>query len=217
MCFLLGHHLVFYLSLITSRRVFGSNILARIALTFFKELLHSMKISFPLLFTCSARCTCVLVYSFKLVPAKCSPPTDQVEFSSYGTPTGQCGQFKVGECNSKTSLAVVTALCVGKNNCTIAANTETFGDPCQGKTKQFAVQVVKGNLFVFFTHFLLIIFVALPAHPHQHTIHKHTDTATDTDTQTHRHTHTHTCAHMHKHTHRHTLTQYRLYCLSCLI
>ena len=68
----------------------------------------------------------------------------QIDFASYGTPTGTCGSFSFGACNASDSLSTVQALCVGKSSCTIAAANATFGDPCVGTVKRLYLQVTCG-------------------------------------------------------------------------
>jgi hypothetical protein len=64
-----------------------------------------------------------------------------ITFASYGTPTGACGSWAVNPaCNAPNSSAIVTAACVGKASCTVAADTPTFGDPCYGTVKTLAVE-----------------------------------------------------------------------------
>jgi hypothetical protein len=62
-------------------------------------------------------------------------------FASYGTPSGACGAFATGACNASSSVAVVEALCVGRNSCSIPATNATFGDPCNGTAKSLSVAV----------------------------------------------------------------------------
>lgn len=69
-----------------------------------------------------------------------------VEFASYGNPTAVAGKtcaFVQGACNAPTSVAVVTAACVGKSSCSIPATTGEFGgqDPCTGVPKRLAVSL----------------------------------------------------------------------------
>jgi hypothetical protein len=69
---------------------------------------------------------------------------DQVIFASFGTPTGNCKHGYVkGECDDVNSTVAVSALCFGKQNCTVLAKAETFGggDPCDGTGKTFAAQI----------------------------------------------------------------------------
>jgi hypothetical protein len=67
-----------------------------------------------------------------------------VDFASYGTPTGTCGDFQLGDCNAADSVEVVERLCRGKTSCTVDATNPTFGDPCVGTTKRLFIQVSCG-------------------------------------------------------------------------
>lgn len=77
----------------------------------------------------------------------CEPGTGNITdilFASFGTPTGNCPDFKKDpSCDSDTSLAVVKKLCVGKTSCSIDASDKAFGDPCINVVKSLAV-VTKG-------------------------------------------------------------------------
>ncbi len=65
-----------------------------------------------------------------------------VVFASYGTPMGTaCGSFSQGECHAAASTSVVSALCKGKNSCTVQASNGAFGDPCNSTVKSLAVEV----------------------------------------------------------------------------
>ena len=65
-----------------------------------------------------------------------------IEFASWGTPTGTCGNFNIGKCHAQNSMNISRQLCLNKNSCTIRADTNTFnGDPCDGTRKQFDIQV----------------------------------------------------------------------------
>lgn len=70
-----------------------------------------------------------------------------VAFASYGTPAGSCGQYTIGDCNSATSMSVVSGLCIGKNSCSVPASNSIsiFGDPCVGTYKHLYIQVVCGG------------------------------------------------------------------------
>ena len=66
---------------------------------------------------------------------------DAVVFASYGTPSGTCGGFAVGDCNAATSTAMVTSLCAGRRTCSVTASNGTFGDPCRSTTKSLSIEV----------------------------------------------------------------------------
>ncbi len=65
---------------------------------------------------------------------------DTITFASFGTPTGSCGSFATGSCNASSSMAVVQALCVGRNSCSVPATDGTFIDPCDKTTKSLSIQ-----------------------------------------------------------------------------
>lgn len=65
-------------------------------------------------------------------------------FASYGTATGSCGNFKLGNCIGGSSVAVVNDKCIGRNSCTFPNSNNVFGDPCPGTGKHFVAQVVCG-------------------------------------------------------------------------
>ncbi|MES1206136.1 MAG: hypothetical protein ABUS79_09390, partial [Pseudomonadota bacterium] len=63
-----------------------------------------------------------------------------IDFASYGTPSGSCGNFSVGSCNATVSTMDVSTPCLGFNACSVAATNGTFGDPCVGTFKRLYVQ-----------------------------------------------------------------------------
>eukprot|EP01041_Mallomonas_annulata_P004177 gene4177-8301_t len=64
-----------------------------------------------------------------------------IEFASYGTPSGVCGNFTKGVCDATSSVSVITKLCTEKISCTLSASNKLFGDPCFGKKKSLNVQI----------------------------------------------------------------------------
>lgn len=54
----------------------------------------------------------------------------KVDFASFGTAAGTCGQITKGSCHANTSSAVVEAACLGKQKCSVNASDILFGDPC---------------------------------------------------------------------------------------
>jgi endonuclease/exonuclease/phosphatase family metal-dependent hydrolase len=66
----------------------------------------------------------------------------QVQFASYGNPTGTCGNFKLGSCVGGSSMAVVLDKCLNRNSCTFPIANNVFGDPCPNNGKHFYAQVV---------------------------------------------------------------------------
>ncbi len=69
-----------------------------------------------------------------------------VDFASYGTPSGLCGDYGVeAGCDAATSVSVVEAQCLGKQTCSVHATNVTFGDPCEGTNKWMYAQVACGT------------------------------------------------------------------------
>ncbi|CAJ1973023.1 unnamed protein product [Sphenostylis stenocarpa] len=69
-----------------------------------------------------------------------------VEFASFGNPSGYCGGFVLGTCNSAATKQIVEQACLGKETCTVAVNRAVFNqnglDPCpEILAKTLAVQV----------------------------------------------------------------------------
>jgi len=64
-----------------------------------------------------------------------------VNFASFGTPTGSCGNFAYGKCNAGSSKYMVQQMCKGQNSCSIPATDASFGDPCFDTLKNAAVEV----------------------------------------------------------------------------
>ena len=72
----------------------------------------------------------------------CTDPTatiTSIDFASYGTPTGSCGNYQRGTCDAANVTSVVKSACVGKNTCTFGSLSE-FGDPCYKVYKTMVVQ-----------------------------------------------------------------------------
>jgi hypothetical protein len=65
---------------------------------------------------------------------------DDITFASFGTPADSvCPSFSTGQCDATSSSAVVKAACVGKASCSVNVSVSTFGDPCDGTSKELAV------------------------------------------------------------------------------
>ncbi|KAI8554079.1 hypothetical protein RHMOL_Rhmol05G0069700 [Rhododendron molle] len=67
-----------------------------------------------------------------------------VAFASFGDPSGMCGTFAEGKCNSPNSKKVVEQYCLGKNSCKIPLN-EFSSEKCPEPLKTLAVQVRCGR------------------------------------------------------------------------
>jgi hypothetical protein len=55
----------------------------------------------------------------------------KVDFASYGTSVGACGEMKQGTCHAANSSEIVQQVCIGQKECSIPATTDLFGDPCK--------------------------------------------------------------------------------------
>ena len=77
-----------------------------------------------------------------VLACKAGSTITSVTFASFGKPSGSCGAFTAGACNSAMSLQKVKDACLGKANCSITASTTVFGDPCSGVTKELRVELV---------------------------------------------------------------------------
>lgn len=68
-----------------------------------------------------------------------------VNFASYGSPSGTCGNYLISSCHATNSLVVAEDSIVGRTSATINANNGVFGDPCFGTGKQMYVQASYAN------------------------------------------------------------------------
>ena len=57
----------------------------------------------------------------------------QVDFASFGTGAGACGQMKQGACHAANTSQVIQQVCVGQETCTVPASIDLFGDPCKSR------------------------------------------------------------------------------------
>ncbi|GJU15476.1 beta-galactosidase 10 [Tanacetum coccineum] len=63
------------------------------------------------------------------------------KFASFGTPTGTCQSYTVGDCHDPNSTSIVEKLCLGKNECIVELTNENFNmELCPGLTKKLAVE-----------------------------------------------------------------------------
>ncbi|CAN8328842.1 unnamed protein product [Cochlearia groenlandica] len=75
---------------------------------------------------------------------KCPPEKQivEVEFASFGDPTGTCGNFTMGNCSASNSKEVVEKNCLGKNHCSIVVHRDTFKHKgCPTIMNKLAMQV----------------------------------------------------------------------------
>jgi hypothetical protein len=92
-------------------------------------------------------CTTVPEYPATSTTLAC-PKTGEVitsiDFASWGTPGGSCGNFSKGSCDAASSSQIVSSACLGQASCVLPINNTTFGDPCSGTGKTFEAQVTCG-------------------------------------------------------------------------
>uniref|UniRef100_A0A6N2NA79 beta-galactosidase n=1 Tax=Salix viminalis TaxID=40686 RepID=A0A6N2NA79_SALVM len=66
-----------------------------------------------------------------------------VKFASFGTPTGKCGSYSVGECHDPNSISVVEKACLNKTECAVELTEENFNRGlCPDFTWKLAVEAV---------------------------------------------------------------------------
>lgn len=66
-----------------------------------------------------------------------------VKFASFGTPTGICGSYSMGDCHDVQSTSIVETACLNKISCTIELSEENFNkDLCPGTPRKLAVEVI---------------------------------------------------------------------------
>ncbi|GAV60272.1 Glyco_hydro_35 domain-containing protein/Gal_Lectin domain-containing protein [Cephalotus follicularis] len=64
-----------------------------------------------------------------------------VRFASFGTPTGTCGSYSMGDCHDPNSISVVEKVCLNKEKCAIQLTEENFSKAlCPNATKKLAVE-----------------------------------------------------------------------------
>ncbi|KAL8210305.1 hypothetical protein R6Q57_007037 [Mikania cordata] len=67
------------------------------------------------------------------------------KFASYGTPTGTCQSYAVGDCHDPDSTSIVEKLCLNKNKCIVELTKENFKmELCPGIMKKLAVEATCG-------------------------------------------------------------------------
>ncbi|XP_057492737.1 beta-galactosidase 10 [Actinidia eriantha] len=66
-----------------------------------------------------------------------------VKFASFGTPSGTCGSYTMGDCHDPRSISAVEKACLNKNECTVQLTEDNFSKAlCPGTTKKLAVEAV---------------------------------------------------------------------------
>ncbi|XP_038689515.1 beta-galactosidase 6-like isoform X2 [Tripterygium wilfordii] len=64
-----------------------------------------------------------------------------INFASFGTPKGNCGNFSPGICHADMS-SVAQKICIGQDGCSIPISIADLGDPCPGVIKSFAIEAL---------------------------------------------------------------------------
>jgi hypothetical protein len=77
----------------------------------------------------------------------------KIDFASFGTSSGTCGQMKQGTCHADNSSDVVEKICLGKQKCSVPAIHDLFGDPCKFHyhTPSFSRLLSFDNTFFLYT------------------------------------------------------------------
>jgi hypothetical protein len=87
------------------------------------------------------QCATATEWNAALLACEAGEVISEVEFASYGTPSGMCGAFVRGECAADFKVEEIFEECFNHNACVIVADANHFGDPCPGKDKRLAAQV----------------------------------------------------------------------------
>lgn len=69
----------------------------------------------------------------------------RILFASWGSPVGLCPAMTYGDCNSTDAMTVAQTTCLGKQSCSLPANSNAYGDPCAGRSKIIAVEASCGT------------------------------------------------------------------------
>ncbi|CAL5368849.1 unnamed protein product [Camellia sinensis] len=80
-----------------------------------------------------------------VVQLKCPINThiSTVKFASFGTPSGTCGSYTMGDCHDPNSTSVVEKVCLNENECRVELTRVNFNKGlCPGTIKKLAVEVV---------------------------------------------------------------------------
>lgn len=65
-----------------------------------------------------------------------------IEFASYGTPSGTCGEYHIGQCHAQNTVSIIASHCINHTSCIIDVTPSYFNhrDPCPGTQKSVAIQ-----------------------------------------------------------------------------
>ncbi|KAK6283713.1 hypothetical protein POUND7_002665 [Theobroma cacao] len=64
-----------------------------------------------------------------------------INFASFGSPQGNCGEFRTGICHADI-ISMVQKACIGQEQCSIPVSTANLGDPCPGILKSLAIEAL---------------------------------------------------------------------------
>ena len=87
--------------------------------------------------------SCVMANEGSVATITCPSGTimSNIDFASYGTPTGSCGTFSEGSCHSSNSISKVEDACLNQATCSVPAQNSIFGgDPCRNTPKRLYIQ-----------------------------------------------------------------------------
>ncbi|KAL2347737.1 hypothetical protein Fmac_001737 [Flemingia macrophylla] len=72
---------------------------------------------------------CANTYEGHALELACSEDRviSDIKFASFGVPTGECGSFEKGQCESPTTLSVLRRRCLGKQGCSVEVLERMLG------------------------------------------------------------------------------------------
>ena len=70
-------------------------------------------------------------FSIDLSCAQGGGVISKVDFASYGTAGGACGQMQQGSCHAENTSEIVQRVCIGQKQCSVPGTNDLFGDPCK--------------------------------------------------------------------------------------
>ena len=94
-------------------------------------------------------CSSVVERSNAILTCPIGSTIKSIDFASYGTPTGICGNYQKSTCNAINSQNIVGSLCLGRQTCTVSATNSIFSDPCVRTSKRLSITATctSSNLF----------------------------------------------------------------------
>ena len=92
------------------------------------------------IFSAGSVCDCVNENQTLTLTAPVGMVFNNIDFSSYGTPTGTCPNLTYSSCNATNSMSLAMSTFLNQNSGSIVANNATFGDPCLLSVKKLCVK-----------------------------------------------------------------------------